>query len=713
MSAEIATMTPQGVSADADPVESWLPAMSHAAALAKASEIGLDGVRRLDDLAAVCCEMLRVLEQAEPAMRISVMSVDRDAGVLRVIAAPRLPKPYLAAVDGVPYAPGVGSCGAAAAERRRVIVADIFDHPNWAKYQALAQMSGMRACWSVPILGAGDEVIGTFAVYHPDPVEPTEGQAELIDAAARIVGVVLAHTLANRKLQTTLKRLEFATEAGGIGIWDWEEGTDRLNWDDRMLALYGVTRDQFKGTIDDYRSRVDPDDLAWLERDGERALRAGRRFQCEFTITRTSDGSRRRIAEYCAPQIDPHTGQLHLIGVDWDVTEQRAAEEQLRQAQKMEAVGQLTGGVAHDLNNLLTVILGNLELIEERQIEDPKVRSSLAAAIKASTRGAKLIDQLLSFSRRAVLTPEILDINQAVRGMEDILRRSLPETIQIDVALADDIWRARLDRNQLENALLNLALNARDAMPDGGRLTFESSNIWVDAVRAAELKFDSEPGPYVLVAVTDTGTGMTQEVMSRAFEPFFTTKGVGKGTGLGLSMIYGFMKQSGGSARIESKPGAGTSVRLYFPGDLPAEAPAAARVPIEIPRARPGEKVLVVEDDATVREVVMAQLRLLGYQIGAASNGLEAMATLEADETYRLLLTDLIMPGGMSGCTLADRARALHPNLKVVYMSGYGTAHGTDGRAFGPDEILLMKPINRTRLAMALRRALDDGEPSP
>ncbi|MGF1625704.1 MAG: ATP-binding protein [Alphaproteobacteria bacterium] len=699
------TVMPQNMGRNAEPLHGR--AGSHAEALARASEIGLDGVRRLDDVAEICLEMLQVLEDAEPDMRISVMAVDRDSAVLRLIAAPRLPKDYLAAVDGIPFGPGIGSCGAAAAEGGRVIVADIFDHPNWAPYQALARMSGMRACWSLPIFGAGEEVIGTFAVYHPHPCEPTEAQAELVEASARIFGVVLAYTQAHRKLQTALKRLEFATEAGGIGIWDWEEATDRLTWDDRMLALYGIPRDQFSGSIDDFRSRVDPDDLLWLERDGIRALRSGQLFKCEFTIIRASDGSRRRIAEHCAPQVDPRTGQLHLIGIDWDVTEQREREEQLRQAQKMEAVGQLTGGVAHDLNNLLTVILGNLELIEERQPEDPRLRASVAAAIKASTRGAKLIDQLLSFSRRAVLMPESLDIGRSVSGLEEMLRRSLPETIQIDIALAEEVWRARLDRNQFENALLNLALNARDAMPEGGRLLIETDNVELDADEAAEHGFDTRPGPYVMVAVTDTGEGMTPEVVSHAFEPFFTTKGVGKGTGLGLSMIYGFVKQSGGSAQIESRPGAGTTVRLYFPGDLPAEAAEEATSRSEIPRARPGERVLVVEDEATVRDVVVAQLKMLGYQVGAASNGAEATAVLESDPGFDLLLTDLVMPAGVSGWTLGDRARALHPAIKVVYMSGYRA--GADGRPPEPGDLLLMKPINRTRLATALRRALDGG----
>jgi signal transduction histidine kinase len=676
---------------------------SHAAALARASDIGLEGVLRLQDLSQVCEQILHVLESAEPELHISVMSVDRRAGVLRVVAAPRLPEAYAKAVDGLPYGPNVGSCGAAVAEGRRVEVIDILEHRNWAPFRDLARLSGMRACWSVPIFGEG-EVIGTFAVYHPRPCAPTPEQSGLIDAAANVVGVVLAHARAHHKLQTTLQRLEFAAEAGGIGIWDWDAQNDRLAWDDRMFALFGVDRRTFGGRFADFRSLVDPEDLAQIEREGHAAMMSGKPYRCEYTITRPSDGARRRIAEHCAPQIDPRTGHVHLIGVDWDVTEQREREEQLRQAQKMEAVGQLTGGVAHDLNNLLTVVLGNLELMEERN-QDPRLMPLLDAAMKAAGRGAKLIDQLLSFSRRAVLTPEVLDINQVVGGIEEMLRRSLPETIVVTVQPGADLWQTKIDRNQFENALLNLALNARDAMPAGGEFTISTANTTLLPADCRALDLDLKGGRFVRVTAADTGNGMPPEVAARAFEPFFTTKQVGKGSGLGLSMIYGFMKQSGGAVRLDTAPGAGTRVELYFPEYCPTVVEEPAAEVSDVPRARPGETVLVVEDEDAVREVVVAQVRRLGYGIAEAGNYDEALAVLSQGRAIHLLLTDVVMPGG-SGVALAAAARARYPRLRVLFMSGYA-ADNLDGAVGIPDAPLLTKPVTRARLATAIRRALD------
>ena len=693
----------------------------HRIALARSTEIALDGIRRLEDVSVVCTDMLVQLEKAEPELFISVMTLDRERGVLRTTAAPRLPTAYLKAVDGVAIAPGLGSCGAAAAEDRQVFVSDIFEHENWKNFRELAELTGMRACWSTPIHGAHGDVIGTFAVYHADTGLPSKCQVSLIEGSAQILGIVLDCFLTQSRLQTALTRLEFATEAGGIGIWDWDKDSDRLMWDDRMLALYGLERESFTGRFDDFVHQVDPEDARRIQKEGSYALAANQRYQCEFTITRARDGARRRIAEYCAPHRDPQTGAVHLIGVDWDVTEQREREEQLRQAQKMEAVGQLTGGVAHDLNNLLTVILGNLELVNERVTTDAKSGAYLGSAIKAATRGARLIDQLLAFSRRAVLTPEALRIERVIGGIEDMIRRSLPETIEFATEFAPASWTALLDRNQLENAILNLALNARDAMPDGGVLTIMTSNVTLnrsdcDSIKATSDKHDDalSPGRYVVVRATDTGAGMSAEVLSHAFEPFFTTKPVGKGTGLGLSMVYGFMKQSGGHALIESVEGAGTAVTLYFPADCSADATESDAPSDHTPNARADEKVLVVEDDAAVRQVIVAQLQRLGYAIGAAEHGGQAIAMLEEDPGYALLLTDLVMPGGWTGTALAEQAQSLRPGLCVLYMSGYTSIEAAGhGVLADKDATLLTKPIRRTCLAQAVRTALDAQSQGP
>lgn len=701
-------------------VDGGMPPATHATltpehqhALSRAIAVGLEGMRKLADPSAVCRDMIEILEGVEPDMFASVMSVDRTENILRLVAAPRLPAAYREVVDGIPYGPEIGSCGAAVAEGRTVIVRDILEHANWAPHLEMARLSGMRSCWSVPIDGHNEEVIGTFAVYHTAPCEPTAPQAALIEEAAKVVGIVLAQTLAHRQLATALTRLEFATEAGGIGIWDWDEETDNLKWDDRMLKLYGISREDFTGSIDDFRNRVDPADMERLEREGQRALRALESYQCDFTITRASDGKKRLIAEHCAPLVDPTTGHTHLIGIDRDVTEQREQEEQLRQAQKMEAVGQLTGGVAHDLNNLLTVVLGNLELLQEHEAAESKQMEFLNAAIKATTRGATLIDQLLSFSRRAVLLPEVLNINDTVLGVVEMLGHSLPETIDLKLELAEEMWRARFDRNQFENALLNLSLNARDTMPDGGTLTIETSRATIAEDDAIGRDLGLAPGNYVLVAASDTGSGMDQRVALRAFDPFFTTKSVGKGSGLGLSMVYGFMKQSGGAAQIDSAPGAGTRVSLYFPGHCPGRMRTEATAAAEAPRARPGERVLVVEDEDAVREVVVATVSQLGYEVSQASNGTEALSMLETDRRYNVLLSDLVMPGGLSGGALAEKARALNPGLAVLFMSGYVTLDQYQINDLTEDDLLLSKPISRSQLAQTLRTVLDRARFAP
>jgi signal transduction histidine kinase/ActR/RegA family two-component response regulator len=376
----------------------------------------------------------------------------------------------------------------------------------------------------------------------------------------------------------------------------------------------------------------------------------------------------------------------------------------LRQSQKMEAVGQLTGGVAHDFNNLLTVIIGNSELVADGLRDRPALRNLAEMTVKAAERGAELTSRLLAFSRRQPLDPKPSDINRQIADMDPMLRRTLGEHIEIELVRGGGLWKAMVDPGQLENAILNLCLNARDAMPNGGRLTIETANAHLDAAYAAS-QSEVEPGQYVMIAVSDTGTGMDAATLERAFEPFFTTKDVGKGSGLGLSMVYGFVKQSRGHVRIYSESGQGTTVRLYLPradGEAQAGAPAAA--PAEADRG--SGRILLVEDDALVRENAAELLRSLGYDVVPAANGPEALAVLEKGEAFDLLLTDVVMPGGLNGRELAERAHALRPGLLVLYTSGYTenaiVHHGRLDRGVE----LLAKPYRRQDLAAKVRAVL-------
>ncbi|WP_018237658.1 PAS domain-containing sensor histidine kinase [Ensifer sp. BR816] len=400
-------------------------------------------------------------------------------------------------------------------------------------------------------------------------------------------------------------------------------------------------------------------------------------------------------------------GRRIFTGFIRDLTSRQRVEEELRQAQKMEAVGQLTGGLAHDFNNLLTVITGNLEMIEAR-LKDEKLRSLVREAQGAADDGAKLTAQLLAFGRRQPLNPKLVDVGELVSNFSKLLGRTLGETIELSTTVNGSANPALIDVSQLQNTLLNLALNARDAMPNGGHLTIEISTTVLDrdyALMYPEVRM----GHYVLVAVTDTGVGMSEDVKRHAFEPFFTTKGTGAGTGLGLSMVYGFVKQSGGHIQIYSEPDQGTSVRLFLPAaqgqnhrpDFGAEDDTSLGA---LPRGH--ETILVVEDDARVRRVVVSRLRDAGYSVIEAEAGAQALQLLAEHPQISLVFTDMIMPGGMSGGELAQHVRASRPDVKVLFTSGYSepTAAAKELAAAGS---WLQKPYTAKELAVRLRTLLD------
>ncbi len=376
----------------------------------------------------------------------------------------------------------------------------------------------------------------------------------------------------------------------------------------------------------------------------------------------------------------------------------------LRQAQKMEAIGQLTGGIAHDFNNLLTVIVGNSELLKEHLEHDPAGLDLAEITESAALRGSDLTRSLLAFARRQSLMPQVTDVNELLTNMIGLLRRSLGEHIECRLALDPTVWLAMIDRTQLTTAILNLAVNARDAMPQGGRLILETAKVKFDGVYA-ERQQEVRPGDYVMIAVTDTGTGMSPEILAQVFDPFFTTKNVGKGSGLGLSMVYGFVKQSAGHINIYSEDGHGTTVKLYLPR---SDETGREIMGSDMDKAPQGgtERILVVEDDELVRGYVQSQLARFGYRVHAVINGVEALAVLRSDEEIDLLFTDIVMPGGISGVDLAEQARILRPGLKILFTSGYTESVVHDDARFGTKVHLLNKPYRRQDLAEKLRLAL-------
>jgi PAS domain S-box-containing protein len=387
-----------------------------------------------------------------------------------------------------------------------------------------------------------------------------------------------------------------------------------------------------------------------------------------------------------------------------DLTDRKRAEERLRQSQKMEVVGQLTGGIAHDFNNFLTVVLGNLELLD-RRVKDSDLSRLVHNAINASRRGAELTQRLLAFSRKQTLMPELIDVNELVRSMSNLMSRTLGATIDIEIIAATDPWSCKVDSAQLESAILNLAINARDAMPRGGKLSIKTENRALNETDV-ELMSGVAPGEFVMISVSDTGTGMSSAVADRAIEPFFTTKEVGAGSGLGLSMVHGFISQSQGYVGIESQPGAGTTVNLFLPRSTAGPGKARAVLKRKIPESR-GETILVVEDDPEVCVLTIEMLHELGYNVISAANGREAEDAMQRTMKIDLVFTDVVLSGGMSGVDIAERAMERIPGIKILYTSGYAEDVLTEHGQTIQEIHLVGKPFEMEYLARKVREILD------
>lgn len=507
------------------------------------------------------------------------------------------------------------------------------------------------------------------------------------------------------QLRVSDERYRLATLATHDVIWDWDFEAETIVWNDNMLGTLGFDPAEVPLNPEFWESRIH-------EEDRERVL-DGIYSAINGTATNWTDQYRFIHADGRALSVidrgfilrDESGKAIRMVGSIIDVTEQRSLEERMRQSQKMEVIGQMTGGVAHDFNNLLTVILGNAELLADQLADRERLKALAEMTGAAAQRGAQLTHRLLAFARRQPLEPKPVDINRLVTGMEGLFRRTFAEDIEIDLVASENLWVTELDPSQLEVALLNLVVNARDAMPDGGKLTIEMDNVELDA-EYARRHSEVVPGSYVAISVSDTGCGMSKDVMERAFEPFFTTKDIGKGSGLGLSMVFGFVKQSGGHAKIYSEEGEGTTVRLYFPRVRRAEVEAIEHRADDAVIGG-NEHILVVEDDALVREHLIAQLRDLGYRVTDASSGPEAYELVKRMDDIDLLFTDVVMPGGMNGRQLAEAALKLRPGLKVLYTSGYTENAIIHHGRLDPGVHLLSKPYRRQEMASKVRKALE------
>ena len=508
-----------------------------------------------------------------------------------------------------------------------------------------------------------------------------------------------------RSLAHARHSLDFALEAAGMGSWELDLSTGafrRTAGHDRIFGYAEPLPDWTTGTFLDHVIDEEREHAASVLRKAE--FSGTLDLECKI---RRPDGELRWISTRGKLTYAEADARPRLAGVTMDITERRFAEEALRQSQKMQAVGQLTGGLAHDFNNLLTAISGSLELLGLRAAQgrtDEFARYTNAAQ-RAAKRAAALTHRLLAFSRQQTLVAKLTDINRLVAEMEDLVRRTMGPSITVQVRAAQDLWTTCIDAGELENALLNLCINARDAMPEGGELTIETANLSIDE-RAAQ-QSDVTPGEYATLSVSDTGAGMEPEVVRRAFDPFFTTKPIGEGTGLGLSMIYGFVRQSGGRARIFSEPGRGTMVRLYLPRSTGTpEINDSNASAAEESRAQAGETVLVVDDEPTVRMLITEVLDDLGYAAIEAADGHEGLDILRSKRRIDLLITDVGLPGGLNGRQVADAGRSFRPELKVIFITGFAEHAVFHNAPMEAGMHIITKPFTMDTLTARIREVI-------
>jgi PAS domain S-box-containing protein len=542
-----------------------------------------------------------------------------------------------------------------------------------------------------------------------------ERTADLVKVNEELQRELLERRRAEEKLLASQTSLALAQQVAQMGSWELEllelkplSGQNPLTWSDELCRIFGYEPGQVEISTEKFFHMVHPDDREAIRVAVAEAIRERKRYSIEHRIVRP-DGTRRLVREQGDFIYDETGKPRKLVGVAQDITEQRELEEQLRQSQKMEAIGKLAGGVAHDFNNLLTAIIGHTELSLSQLEADNPSGEALQEISKAAQRAATLTSQLLAFSRKQILQPKVLNLNGVVSNLEKMLRRLIGEDIEWAAHFGPELGLVRVDPGQLEQVLMNLVVNARDAMPKGGKLTIETDNVELDEAYA-QGHVTVTPGRYVMLAVSDTGVGMDAETQARIFEPFFTTKELGKGTGLGLSTVYGIVKQSGGNIWVYSEPGRGTIFKVYLPR-VESSAQELERTSVVVKPDQGSETILVVEDNEAVRSLVCRTLRLHGYQVIEAVGGTDALRLSEqSQDAIYLMLTDVVMPQ-MSGPELAARLMATRPSMKVLYMSGF-----TDDVIVHPGNLdsevsFIQKPFTPGALAQKVREILDGEGP--
>ncbi len=602
-----------------------------------------------------------------------------------------------------------------------LIVPDAQVDPRFDKNILVTGSTRLRFYAGAPIKSAEGHNIGVLSIGDITPRDTFSDSEQqlLLDLADIISGALEARVVAQRTLTDLEPHVDSALEQHRRFVESLRDGI--LSCDQNgVLSVMNSTARKMYGlesappTIYQLVGRMEmrqPDGVTPIEPESAPILRALRGEVVDQELIVSSGTDHACVVRINArPLLDRDGNGVGAVSAIEDITEARRMEEHLQQAQKMEAVGQLTSGLAHDFNNLLAVVMGNLQLIERVVKTDEKALRRTHAALDAVRRGAELTKRLLAFSRKQDLKPTPSDANALITGMADMLERTLGEWVNIAIMPAAENWTVTVDESQLESAVLNLCVNARDAMKGGGRLTVESQNMHIGPAHFADAD-DLPPGDYVRISVTDTGTGMSEDVVKRVFEPFFTTKDVGEGSGLGLSMVYGFIKQSGGHITVYSEIGYGTSIAMYLPRlqtEVSDPFEAETEIAAAVPEAIQAHRILVVEDNDAVRDVAVAMLEDMGYHVIEAQDGLSALEALKAENgKFDLMFTDIVMPGGMHGPALAKEARAVFPHLPILYTSGYAEAAVLREGDIGNSFELVSKPYRLEELEEKVRNALD------
>jgi PAS domain S-box-containing protein len=584
-------------------------------------------------------------------------------------------------------------------DRRTLVVNTVAGDPRID--QAWAVAHGIVSFVGYPLI-VGEHVVGVIAIFGCTPFSDATVQA--ISYIANAVASAIERQRIEEELLTSDERTRFALEAARMGIWELDLRTRRVNWSETMASILGCQPGMFDGSEDAFFALVHADDRDATRGAIEGAVAERRDFDVEFRAD-GPDGATRWIDRRGRVRYDPDGRPTQIVGADTDVTERKLLETQLRQAQKMEAIGQLAGGIAHDFNNLLTAILGYAKFAADALAPGDQRRLDVEQVIKAAARAAGLTKQLLAFSRKQVLRSTLVDLNALVTSVSQMLRLLIGEHIEIELVLAPDLALVRADAGQLEQVVINLAVNARDAMEQGGRLTLETANLQLHAASGSPGQ-TVVPGWYVMLAVIDRGVGMDENTKQHLFEPFFTTKELGKGTGLGLATVHGIVKQSDGYIWVDSRAGRGSAFRVYLPRvERPVEADASAAGPRSPDKG--SETVLVVEDEAGVRNLARRILETAGYHVLEAANGRDAeMIFAQNRDAIDLLVTDVIMPR-LNGPELFRRLVADKPGLKVVYVSGYATEAMARQVGLDRSQPYIQKPFTADQLASQVRNVLD------